>query len=60
MIHLLNLILLVSEFIIDAYLAQRLLFKHHDGFREVNLTKIREAVSREEKWYLMILRLICL
>ena len=47
-IHLLNLILLVSEFIIDAYLAKRLLFKHHDGFREVNLTKIHLNSIREE------------
>ena len=48
MIHLLNLILLVSEFIIDAYLAKRLLFEHHDGFREVNLTKIHLDSIREE------------
>ena len=66
-IHLLNLVLLVSEFIIDAYLAKRLLFEHHDGFREVNLTKIHLNSIREEwlhrhLWLstLSFLRLHCL
>ena len=48
-IHLLNLILLVSEFIIDACLAKRLLFEHHDGLGKVLLTEIHLDSICEER-----------
>ena len=49
MVHFLKLRLLVRELIVNAGLAKRLLFEHHDGLGKVLLTEIHLDSICEER-----------